>query len=137
MPLMNDELQPVGLARRRDGREPPEQLSVHDADLASCEVRPEAEVRSRGAEAEVGVRVPKHVEAVGVLEDLLVAVGGAVEEEDLVARGELGGGEHRRLGDRAAHPDDRGGPPDDLVDRGLGPALEVGLPERRAGRDAR
>ena len=62
-----------------------QELAPHDGDLASRQVRPEAEVRARRAEAVVVVRGAAHVEDVGVGEDLLVAVGRAVEQEHLVA----------------------------------------------------
>ena len=54
-------------------------------ELAPGEVGAEAEVRARAAEADVGVRVAADVEALGVVEHARVAVGGAVEQDDLVA----------------------------------------------------
>ena len=62
-----------------------EQLAEHHRQLAAGEVGAEAEVRARAAEADVGVRVAAHVEALGVVEHPGVAVGGAVEEDELVA----------------------------------------------------
>ena len=80
--------QAVGLGRGPDVGEVAEELAEHHRDLAPGQVGAEAEVRARGAEADVGVGVAQHVEALGVLEHVLVAVGRVVEEDDLVALGE-------------------------------------------------
>ena len=56
-----------------------------DRQLAAGQVGAEAEVRAGAAEADVRVRVAAHVEALGVVEHPRVAVGGAVEEDELVA----------------------------------------------------
>ena len=60
----------------------------------------------------------------------LVPVGRVVEEEHLVPGCELLSREHGVLDDRAAHPDDRRGPPHDLVDPGGADPGRVGLPQR-------
>ena len=62
-----------------------EQVLEHHLDLHAGQVGPQAEVRAAAAEGDVGVGVPADVEDVGVLEDVLVAVGRGVEEDDLVA----------------------------------------------------
>ena len=66
-----------------------EELAEDDRDLAAGEVRAEAEVRTGPAEADVRVGVARHVEALGVVEHAGVAVGDAVEQDDLVALGEV------------------------------------------------
>ncbi len=131
MPLMKFESSRSGSAGRLDVGEPGEQLAEHHLDLAPGEVGTEAEVRSRGAEADVRVGVPADVEAEGVLEDLLVAVGRVVEEEHLVAGFELDAGEHDALGvlgDGPSHPDHRRGPPHHLVGSGRPDPDRVRLP---------
>ena len=72
-----------------DVGQPVEQVLEHDPDLHAGEVGAEAEVRAAPAEGDVGVGVAPDVEGVGVVEDALVPVGRGVEEDDLVARGDL------------------------------------------------
>ena len=78
------------------------QLPERDRDLAAGEVRAEAEVRSRPAEADVRVGIAQHVEAFGVVEHARVAVGDAVEQHDLVAFRELVVADTRRPSSRCA-----------------------------------
>ena len=52
------------VSRRLDVGQTLEEATEHHVDLAPCEVRAEAEVRTRSTEAEVRVRVAAHVEAV-------------------------------------------------------------------------
>ena len=66
-----------------------EQVLEHDPDLHAGQVGAEAEVGAAAAEGDVGVGVAPDVEGVGVVEDALVAVGRGVEEDDLVAGGDL------------------------------------------------
>ena len=66
-----------------------EQLPERHRDLPAGEVGTQAEVRSRPTETDVRVRVAQHVETFGVVELARVAVRDAVEQDDLVAFGEL------------------------------------------------
>ena len=68
-----------------------EQLAEHHRQLAAGQVGAEAEVRTGAAEADVRVGVAAHVEALGVVEHPGVAVGGAVEQDELVALVEVAG----------------------------------------------
>ena len=61
------------------------ELLEQDAELELGQVVAEAEVRAAAAEPDVRVRVAADVEDVGVGEDAGVAVGGGVEDHDLVA----------------------------------------------------
>ena len=70
------------------------------------------------AEGDVRVGVAADVEAIGVGEHRLVAVGRCVVDDDLVARGDLLAGELGVLGGGAAELDDRRGVPQHLLDRG-------------------
>src|SRR5579863_7927673 len=110
--------QPVGLGGGVDVGEVAEELSVHHRDLSPGQVGAEAEVRTGGPEADVGIGMAQHVEALGVLEHVLVAVGRVVEEDALVTLGELVARQRRRRGGGATHEDDGGSPADDLVDGG-------------------
>ena len=87
---MLDPVDERGLQRhRRTGRldvgQAPEQLPEHHGDLPAGQVGAEAEVRTGTAEAHVVVRLAAHVEAQGIVEHRLVAVGREVEEAQLVA----------------------------------------------------
>ena len=73
-----------------------EQVLEHDPDLHAGQVGPEAEVRAAAPEGDVRVGVTADVEGVGVVEDVLVAVGRGVEEDDLVALGDVGPAEGER-----------------------------------------
>src|ERR1700722_9284705 len=77
--------QVVRLAGRPDVRYPGEQLAQDDGDLAARQVRAEAEVRPRGAEADVRVGDAGDVEFVGGgAEHALVPVGRLVHQQHLV-----------------------------------------------------
>src|SRR5262245_2636885 len=93
-------------SRRLEGREAVDQLLEEDADLEAREVRAEAVVDAL-PEGEVGVRVAQEVEAEGLAEDALVAVGGHLPRGHLVAGRELLAAELDLVRDRAP-----------LVDRG-------------------
>ncbi len=118
IPLMKGERSRSGSLGRLNVGKALEEAPEHHVDLLAGEMGPEAEVRPRRAEADVGVGVAAHVEGVGVVEHVLVPVGRVVEHDDLVAFVQLGLAEHRVAGHGAAHPDDRGGPAHDLVDAG-------------------
>src|SRR5580700_9468859 len=64
--------EPVGLTGGADVGEVAEELSVHDHDLAPGQMGAQTEVGAGGAEADVGVGMALHVEALGVVEDVLV-----------------------------------------------------------------
>ena len=92
-------------------------------DLGAGEAGAEAEVLTAAAEGDVLVRGARHVEDVRVLEHLLVAVGGGVVHDDLVAL----------LDRHAADLGVAGGGAPEVVDR-RAPAehlLHAGVPERR------
>ena len=101
----------------------------HHADLLACEVGAQAEVGPGGAESQVRVRRPADVEAVGVVEHPLVAVGRAVEQQHLVPLVQLLPDEDGVRGDGPPHPVHRARPADDLVHPGGGHAGRVGLPD--------
>ena len=69
-----------------DRREARQQLLEQDLRLQSRQVRAQAEMRTAWTERDVVVRLARHVEPVGVGEDLLVAVRADVPRDDLVAR---------------------------------------------------
>src|SRR5262245_4314524 len=103
-------------------------LAEHHAHLAAREVRSEAVVRAGAAEADVLVRRARDVEAIGVAEDVLVAVRRVVPEHDLLAGADLLAGQ---LGVARGGPpevDDRARPADELLERSRRDALEVGPP---------
>ena len=77
------------LGRHLDVGQPGEELAEDDRHLAAGEVRAEAEVRTGAAEADVRVGIAAHVEALGIVEHAGIAVGDAVEQDDLVAFGEV------------------------------------------------
>ena len=80
-------LQVVRLARDAQRRHPFADRVEHHRQFPSGQVGAEAEVRAAGPETDLRrVRLAGDVERVGVLEDPLVAVGGLVEHDDLVAR---------------------------------------------------
>ena len=81
--------QTVGLAGDLDVGHPGEQLPEHDRDLAASQVGAEAEVRAGPTEPHVVVGLPGQVEGERVVEDVLVAVGRVVEEDDLLPGLEL------------------------------------------------
>jgi hypothetical protein len=111
-----------------------QQLAEHHRQLAPRQVGAEAEVRTRTAETNVRVGVPADVEGLGVVEHARVAVGGAVEQHDLVALVEVVARECQRPGGRAPHERDGRRRPHDLLHRlGCG-ALDVGLPLRPLAR---
>src|SRR5438445_949360 len=94
-----------------------EQLLEHDPDLQAREVGAEAEVGA-DPEAEVVVRMPSDVEAVGMGEVLLVAVRGAVPERHPLVFAD-GLAVDLRVVHRGAHEvHDRGDPAHHLVHRG-------------------
>src|SRR5690606_2422309 len=70
--------QQLRLAHGADAGQPGEQLTEHRLDLLPGEVGAEAEVRAGAAEPDVRVGVTGDVEAIGVGEHRLVAVGRAV-----------------------------------------------------------
>src|SRR5690606_36016094 len=74
-----------------------------------------AEVGAAAAEADLRVGVAADVEDLGVLEDGGVAVGGAVEDDDLVVFLDVLAAEHLVAGGGAAEEVDGGDPADDLV----------------------
>src|SRR5690606_15537433 len=77
------------------------------------------------AEGQVLVRVPGDVEGVGVGEHGVVPVGGRVQQQERVARGDLASAEDGVPGGGAGHVLDRGHPAQHLLDRG-GDAGRVG-----------
>src|SRR5436190_16943607 len=77
--------QPLDRPRELDLANPRNELLERDLDLEPGQVGAEAEVDAAGAEGHVQVRVAADVEAVGVVEDLLVAVPGGEPGGDLVA----------------------------------------------------
>ncbi len=107
-----------------------EQLTEEHFDLLAGQMGPQAEVRTGRSEAQMRVRGTPHVEGVGVLERVFITVGGVVEQEQLLAGDQLLAAEHGVFGDRAAHPDDGGAPPHDLVHARGGDPCRVGLPAR-------
>ena len=58
----------TGVAGQLDVGQAGEQLAERHGHLAAGEVRAEAEVRTRTAEADVVVRVAQHVERLGIVE---------------------------------------------------------------------
>ena len=81
-------------------------------------------------EAEMVVRGSPDVEAVRLVEDRLVAVGGAVEEDDLVAGPDELAVELDVPGGGAGHVVDGAGPADDFLDGGIERPVRI-VPEYR------
>ena len=88
----------------------------------------QAEVGAAGPECALLVRRARDVEAVGVREVFLVAIGGDVPHRDLLIPLHLHAGERRVARDGPPHVHHRARPPDDLLDRGRAQPVEVGLP---------
>ena len=80
------------------------------------------------AEPDLWVGVAGDVEQPRITELPLVTVGGVGPHGDLVTGLHLGAAQFEVLGQIAAHEDDRGSPPDDLLDGGGGHAVEVRPP---------
>src|SRR4030095_11063059 len=96
-----------GLAFCFDVGETPEELGHHHDDLAACEMRAQAEVRSARPEPALMIRLAGDVEAIGILEVRLVAVGRDVPHRDLGALEHLGAAERDVARERPAHMHDR------------------------------
>ena len=120
MPLTQPCRSRRGLAEPADVRRVLGQGLEDQLDLLAGQVGADAVVRAVPAEGDVRVRRAGDVEGVGLVEDVVVVVGAAVEQPDPLAL----------LHRHAAHLDvvergpledvDRGRPPDHLVDHGLG-----------------
>src|SRR3984957_16714500 len=115
----------VGLAGRDVG-DAGHQLAQHDGELPAGQVRAQAVVRSRCAEADVRVRRAGDVEAVGIAEHGLVAVGRVIEQHRLVALAVVMPVHGVVPCQGPPHEQDGRGVTDDLLDRGFEPALQVG-----------
>ena len=113
----------------RSGK-PLEQLAEDDRHLTPGQVGAQTEVRTGPAEAHVRVGLAEHVEALRVVEDPRVTVGGAVEHHELVALVEVLAGQRHVAGRRAPHERDRRRRPNDLFDRAVRDTVDVGLPDR-------
>jgi len=110
-------------------RQAAEEFAEHHGDLAAREVRAQAVVRARAAEADVEVRRAAHVELEGALEHLLVAVPRRVPEHHLLAGRDLLAAQLGVARGGAAEVDHGRRPAHDLLDRGGRDGVEVGGPD--------
>src|SRR6266852_749612 len=116
------------LRRGLDVRQPAEQLDEHRGDLSTRQVRAQAEVGAARPECALLVWRARDVEAVGVGEVFLVAVGGDVPHGDLLVPLHRYAGERRVAHDGPPHVHHRARPPDDLLDRRRAQPVEIGQP---------
>ncbi len=94
-----------------------EELVEDGPELGAGQEGAEAEVGAAAAEADVRVRVATEVEAAGVGEDVLVAVGRGIEQHDPVALVDLLAPQQEVAPGRAAEVDHRRRPADELFHR--------------------
>src|SRR6476646_7082523 len=114
-----------------------EERAERRLELEAAERRAETEV-DPGAEAQMRVRRPAEVHAIGPVEDLRVPVGRSEDEAELGAARDRGAVEIERLEDPSLEQLQRGVEPQELLDRGwdegvLGtePPQLVGVAEER------
>src|ERR1051326_5499929 len=98
--------EPLQRSGRLDHGEAPQQPIEEHAELEAGEVRAETEMRTR-TEGEMRIRLTIDDEVEGVGENLLIAVGGRIEEAQRLAAADWPSGDFVVLGRRAAELHDR------------------------------